>query len=233
MKEKLKRKSGVTRLFEIAGEKKGLLVLAGILSAGSAFCMLVPYWSVYQVLRELLLHGSQINELDGGVLIHWGWIAFFGLVGGLLLLYASLMASHVAAFRILYGLRIRLSEHIGRLSLGYLNGTSTGAIKKIMEQNIEKIENFVAHTIPDLVNVLATVVLMFVIFFSLNGWMAAICIVCIVLSIGLQFMNFFGKKAKEFTKIYYDTQERMSASAVQYAGGEDIRAECAVVPSFQ
>ncbi|WP_294479415.1 ABC transporter ATP-binding protein [uncultured Bacteroides sp.] len=222
MKEKLKRKSGVTRLFEIAGEKKALLVLAGILSAGSAFCMLVPYWSVYQVLRELLLHGSQINELDGGVLIHWGWTAFFGLVGGLLLLYASLMASHVAAFRILYGLRIRLSEHIGRLSLGYLNGTSTGAIKKIMEQNIEKIENFVAHTIPDLVNVLATVVLMFVIFFSLNGWMAAICIVCIVLSIGLQFMNFFGKKAKEFTKIYYDTQERMSASAVQYVRGMPV-----------
>ena len=91
-----------------------------------------------------------------------------------------------------------------------------------MEQNIEKIENFVAHTIPDLVNVLATVVLMFIIFFSLNGWMAAICVVCIVCSIGLQFMNFFGKKAKEFMKIYYDTQERMSASAVQYVRGMPV-----------
>lgn len=218
----MKKKSGVARLFEIAGEKKGLLILAGILSAGSALCMLVPYWSVYQVLRELLLHGSKISSLDGDILIYWGWIAFFCLIGGLLLLYASLMASHVAAFRILYGLRIRLSEHIGRLSLGYLNGTSTGAIKKIMEQNVEKIENFVAHTIPDLVNVFATVVLMFVIFFSLNGWMASICMVCILLSIGLQFMNFFGKKAKEFTKIYYDTQERMSASAVQYVRGMPV-----------
>ena len=91
-----------------------------------------------------------------------------------------------------------------------------------MEQNVEKIENFVAHTIPDLVNVLATIVLMFIIFFSLNGWMAAICVVCIVCSIGLQFMNFFGKKAKEFTKIYYDTQERMSASAVQYVRGMPV-----------
>lgn len=218
----MKKKSGVARLFEIAGEKKGLLILAGILSAGSALCMLVPYWSVYQVLRELLLHGSKISSLDGDILIYWGWIAFFCLIGGLLLLYASLMASHVAAFRILYGLRIRLSEHIGRLSLGYLNGTATGAIKKIMEQNVEKIENFVAHTIPDLVNVFATVVLMFVIFFSLNGWMASICMVCILLSIGLQFMNFFGKKAKEFTKIYYDTQERMSASAVQYVRGMPV-----------
>ena len=119
MKEKQKRKSGVARLFEIAGEKKGLLILAGILSAVSALCMLVPYWSVYEVLKELLLHGSKINELDSSVLIHWGWVAFIGLVAGLLLLYGALMASHVAAFRILYGLRIRLSEHIGRLSLGY------------------------------------------------------------------------------------------------------------------
>lgn len=222
MKEKMKKKSGVARLFEIAGEKKGLLMLAGILSAGSAFCMLVPYWSVYQVMNELLFYGSKINELDGEILIRWGWIAFFGLLAGLILLYAALMASHVAAFRILYGLRIRLSEHIGRLSLGYLNGTSIGTIKKTMEQNVEKIENFVAHTIPDLVNVIATVVLMFVIFFSLNGWMAAICIVCIVLSISLQFMNFFGKKAKEFTKIYFDTQEKMSSSAVQYVRGMPV-----------
>ena len=222
MKEKQRKKSGVSRLFEIAGEKKGLLMLAGVLSAVSALCMLVPYWSVYEVLKELLLHGSKISELDSSVLIHWGWVAFVGLVAGLLLLYGALMASHVAAFRILYGLRIRLSGHIGRLSLGYLNGTSTGAIKKTMEQNVEKIENFVAHTIPDLVNVLATIVLMFIIFFSLNGWMAAICVVCIVCSIGLQFMNFFGKKAKEFTKIYYDTQERMSASAVQYVRGMPV-----------
>ena len=41
MKEKLKKKKGIARLFEIAGERKGLLILAGILSAGSATCMLV------------------------------------------------------------------------------------------------------------------------------------------------------------------------------------------------
>ena len=67
MKEKQKKKSGVSRLFEIAGEKKGLLMLAGVLSAVSALCMLVPYWSVYEVLKELLLHGSKISELDSSV----------------------------------------------------------------------------------------------------------------------------------------------------------------------
>lgn len=217
-----KQKKGVARLFEIAGERKGLLILAGILSAGSACCMLVPYLSVYQVANELLQNAGNISQADNGHMIRWGWIAFAGLTGGLLLLYASLMASHVAAFRILYGLRIKLAEHIGRLPLGYLNGTSTGAIKKTMEQNIEKIETFIAHTIPDLVNVLATVVIMFTLFFTLNGWIAAVCLLAIALGIGLQCTMMFGKAGQEFMQTYFDTQEKMSASAVQYVRGMPV-----------
>lgn len=220
--DKVKKKEGLARLFEIAGERKGLLVLACVLSGGSAACMLVPYWSVYEILNELLRHGHALNEVDGRLLVHWGWIAFFGLLGGLILLYAALMASHVAAFRILYGLRIRLAEHIGRLPLGYLNGTSIGAIKKTMEQNIEKIETFIAHTIPDMVHVMATVALMFTIFFSFNAWLAGVCLAVIGISILLQFSNFMGKKAQAFTRIYFDAQERMSASAVQYVRGMPV-----------
>lgn len=137
--DKGKKKEGLARLFQIAGQRKGLLILAGILSAMSALCMLVPYWSVYGVLNELLAKAGELGNVDTALLIRYGWIAFGGLVAGLILLYGGLMSSHVAAFRILYGLRVRLSEHIGKLPLGFLNGTSTGAIKKTMEQNIEKI----------------------------------------------------------------------------------------------
>lgn len=220
--DKGKKKEGLARLFQIAGQRKGLLILAGILSAMSALCMLVPYWSVYGVLNELLAKAGELGNVDTALLIRYGWIAFGGLVAGLILLYGGLMSSHVAAFRILYGLRVRLSEHIGKLPLGFLNGTSTGAIKKTMEQNIEKIENFVAHTIPDMVNVVATMLFMFIIFFSLNTWLAAICLFCIVVSICLQYVNFMGKTAREFTAQYFDTQEQMSASAVQYVRGMPV-----------
>ena len=220
MKEQ--KKKGLSRLFEIAGEKKGLLIVAGLLSTLSACCMLIPYLSVYQVLNELLRNAGNIPAADSAYMVHWGWIAFIGLVAALLLLYGGLMASHMAAFRILYGLRVRLSEHIGRLPLGYLNGTSTGAIKKALEQNVEKIENFVAHTIPDLVNAAITVIVMFVIFFSLNGWMAAVCLLTILAGISVQFSMMFGKKAQEFFKMYFDTSEQMSASAVQYVRGMPV-----------
>lgn len=217
-----KKKEGLSRLFEIAGQKKGLLIMAGVLSAGSAVCMLVPYWAVYEVLKELLTHGGNPAASDGSSMIRWGWIAFGELVGGLVLLYAALMSSHIAAFRILYGLRVRLSEHIGRLPLGYLNNTSTGAIKKTMDQNIEKIEGFIAHTIPDLVNVVATVAVMLAIFFSLDAWLTAVCLAVVVFSLFLQFSNFMGKRAREFMGIYYDAQEKMSASAVQYVRGMPV-----------
>ena len=217
-----KKKEGLSRLFEIAGQRKVLLILASLLSAVSAVCMLVPYWAVYEILKQLLSHGVNPAVSDGTCMMRWGWIAFGGLVGGLVLLYAALMSSHVAAFRILYRLRVRLSEHIGKLPLGYLNNTSTGAIKKTMDQNIEKIEGFIAHTIPDLVNVVATVTVMLVIFFSLDVWLTVVCLAVVVISLFLQFSNFMGKRAREFMSIYYDAQEKMSASAVQYVRGMPV-----------
>ena len=218
----MKKKKGLPRLFEIAGGKKGLLILAGVLSALSACCMLIPYLAVYQVLNNLLENAGEINNVNKEYLTDWGWIAFAGLIGGLLLLYGALMSSHMAAFRILYGLRVRLSEHIGRLPLGYLNNSSTGAIKKALEQNVEKIELFIAHTIPDLVNAAATVAVMFVLFFSLNGWMAAACLLAIVISILVQFSLMFGRKSEDFFRQYFDTSEQMSASAVQYVRGMPV-----------
>lgn len=120
-----KKKEGLARLFQIAGERKGLLILSGILSAISALCMLVPYWSIYEILNELLSKAGNLGSIDSDLLIYWGWIAFGGLIIGLILLYASLMASHVAAFRILYGTACKTirtyREIIPRISQRYLH----------------------------------------------------------------------------------------------------------------
>ncbi|WIV12758.1 ABC transporter ATP-binding protein [Proteiniborus sp. MB09-C3] len=219
MKQEVKKKQGLARLFQIAGEKKMLLIVSGLLAAISAACMLVPFVSVYQILGELLRKRGNISLLDSTMMIKWGWIAFAGLVAGLLLLYAAIICSHVAAFRILYGLRMGLAKHISKLSLGYLNSTATGAVKKNLEQDVERIELFVAHTIPDLVNVAATVVVMFIIFFSLNGWMAFTCIIAFIASMAMQASMMFGKKAQGTMKAYFDSQERIHSSAVQYVRG--------------
>jgi len=219
MKQVLKKKTGIMRLLEIAGEKKGLLICSGILSMLSAIFMLVPYVSVYYILAELLSHAADLSSIDGPAMIRWGWIALGGLVAGLITMYLGGMASHIAAFRILYGLRVQLAEQIGRLPLGYLTRTSIGAVKKTLEQNVEKIERFVAHQIPDMCNALATVVVMFAVLFYLNFWMALVCLAAIALGFGIQASMWVGEDAKKWVKLYYDALEEINASAVQYVRG--------------
>ncbi len=215
----MNNKTGVARLLEIAGEKRGLLIVSDVLSSLSAICMLIPYVSVYFILKELLEHAANPAAADGGLMIRWGVVALLGLLASLLMMYAGGMASHVAAFRILYGLRVKLSSHIGKLSLGWLNGTATGAVKKTLQQNVEKVETFVAHQLPDLVHVAVTTVLMMAVMFSLNGWLALACVVPILLGFGVQMLMMSGSKTKESVKKYHDALERLNGSAVQYVRG--------------
>lgn len=216
---KTKNKKGLARLLEIAGEKKYLLIFSCVFSVVSALSMLVPYLSVYKILQHLLQNATDISKTNYHLLTSWGWIALIGLGIGLITLYCSTIFSHVAAFNILYKLRIKVSEHIGKLSLGFLNSSSTGAIKKTMEQNIEKIESFIAHTIPDIIGVVATIIFMFAIFFSLNVWLALVVLLIITVAFSMQIFIFFGKKSKDMVRYYFDSQETMSASAVEYVRG--------------
>ncbi|PUA36715.1 ABC transporter ATP-binding protein [Paenibacillus elgii] len=215
----MNQKNGIARLLEIAGEKRGLLIVSGILSALSAVCMLIPYVSVYFIIRELLEHAANPASADGTWMIRWGIVALLGLLGSLLLMYAGGMFSHMAAFRILYGLRVKLSNHIGRLPLGWLNGTSTGVVKKTLEQNVEKVETFVAHQLPDLIHVAVSTLVMIVAMFALNVWLALACLVPIAAGFAVQILLSTGEKSKKNVKLYYDSLERMSGSAVQYVRG--------------
>ena len=67
--------------------------------------------------RRIAEKWRKYSLVDGAMMTRWGWIAFAGLIAGLLLLYAAIICSHVAAFRILYGMRMGLARHIGKLPL--------------------------------------------------------------------------------------------------------------------
>lgn len=218
----MKKKKGFSRLLEIASEKKGLLLFSSIASVISAGFMLVPFLSVYKVLSELLNNVDNVKSINTDVLIKWGWIAFICLIIGLIFMYVSLMASHIAAFRILYGLRVKLSNHIGKLSLGYLTSNSTGSIKKTLEQNVEKIETFVAHTIPDMVNAAATVIILLGFMLSLNIWMALACLASYIIGFGIQASMMVGEEGKKNIQIYYDSLEKVNSSAVEYVRGMPV-----------
>ena len=84
-----KKRSGIARLLEIAGQRRGLVTLSCVLSAVSAALMLVPFLNVYFILGELLKHG--VTPENSGFFIHQGAVAFGAMVLGFVVRYASLI----------------------------------------------------------------------------------------------------------------------------------------------
>ncbi|MEM6319137.1 MAG: hypothetical protein AAF960_15795 [Bacteroidota bacterium] len=122
-------KNGIARLLEIAGRKKLLLVLSAVLVTLHAALALVPYILVFYILQQLVNPPLDSNQIQQ-------YLIYAALAGGLsyLLLYASGMASHVAAFNILYELRKQTAAKLGKVPLGFVQNFWSGALKKIVAE---------------------------------------------------------------------------------------------------
>jgi ABC-type multidrug transport system, ATPase and permease components len=214
-----KKKAGIPRLLEIADAKRGLLVLACFLAVISSLLMLTPFLSAYHILKELLRNAADPSANDVNLLLFWAIAAFVALLAALALLYAGAIASHYAAFDILYNLRIRLARHLAALPMGFHTRESTGTIRKTLEVNVEKIESFIAHQLPDLAGAVSLPLLMLAGMFALDWRLALACALPIVAAFVMQGVVFQGKKAQEHTRQYHDALEKMNAAGVEYVRG--------------
>lgn len=50
---------------------RGLLIISTFLSALSAVFMLVPYASVYFIVKELLVHAANPTLVDADLMLRW------------------------------------------------------------------------------------------------------------------------------------------------------------------
>lgn len=219
MEKTQNKKSGIPRLLELAGEKKSLLVWGCILSTLSVFFQIIPFWAVYNIMAELLQNAADFSKADTSFMLSWAVKGILGLLLAYTFMYFGGMLGHTAAYRTLYGIRVRLSNHISELPLGWFNRNAIGKVKQIAEQDVEQIEKFIAHQLPDMVNTIVLLLVMVVIMFGLNPWLALACIIPIIIGFTAQFSMMFGKKAQEGLSEYYDALENISTSSVQYVRG--------------
>jgi ATP-binding cassette subfamily B protein IrtA len=216
---KHKSKTGIARLLEIAGEQKGLLIMACFLSVISTILQFSPYVAVYVIVAELLKNAATPELINYALIQQWGIYALLLLLGALIFLYAGNMCSHIAAFRILYSMRVHLSQHLAKLPMGYFNRQSTGAIKKNLEMSVEKIENFIAHQIPDMVGAIVLPVIMLTVMFLLDWRLALAGAIPILIAYTFQMYVFLSEKGKHHWITFLDGQEKMNSEAVEYVRG--------------
>jgi ATP-binding cassette subfamily B protein len=216
------RRQGMVRLLELAFTKRLLISASALLSAASAVASFVPYIAVYYIIRELVLNISDLGALDGNLMISLGLLAVGGVVATIVLNFSAFICSHIAAFKTLYELKLAFVRHIAALPLGFHTQNSTGKLRKIVDENIEKLEGFIAHQFPDLVAAVVTPITAVVLLFFFDWRMGLACLVPLLLLFVMQAAATGGKHGRENLRRYQDSLEYMNNAAVEYVRGISV-----------
>ena len=217
-----KRKTGLARLIEIAGTKRRLLIGAMLLAVITAIVQFVPIIAVYNILIELAEHALDPSLIDKAYIWLWSYIALGAFFAFGVLTFASLMLSHIAAFNILYEIRMQLVQKMVRLPLGFFSRRASGELKKIMSDDVERIELFIAHHIPDIVTALLFPLILVSYMFAVDWWLAIVVLAVLAMAFYVMGRMYTGKKIREVSKRYVETLGRMNASIVEYIRGIQV-----------
>ena len=210
-----KRRSGMAYLLHLAGRYRLHLALSALFSVMSALCSFVPFVMVYQVLL-FLIEGNA----DAGAALQYGIIAAVAIVGKFAFAIASGACSHIGAFNTLYQVRAQISRHIAKVNLGFFDQTTSGALKKVIIEDVERIEKFLAHQIPDIVAAACTPAIMFSYLLTLNVPMALGMLVPVVLGVAVQLfaMAATGKQMPTYHRLL----AKLNAAIMQFINGMPV-----------
>jgi len=219
---KNKPKTGMSRLMQLAATKKPFIIASAVLSAIASVASFIPYISIYMIVREILVALPDLTALDVGGLIRLGWLAFAGVAGYILLYFGALVFSHLAAFGTLYELKVNFASHLAKVPLGFHVMIGSGKLRKIMDENIEKIEGFIAHQLPDIVASFVAPVVMLVILFAVDWRFGLAAMAAIIISFFVQMRMYGNDGSKKMMAKYQASLEEMNNAAVEYVRGISV-----------
>ena len=186
-----------------------------MLAATGAALGLVPYYLIYLV--SVRLFGSA-DGLDTQYIWQLAWLAVGAVVGKGICNGISTRLSHIAAYTILYDLRIELARKLGSLPLGYFTNRTTGEIKKIIHEDVEQLEQGLAHLIPDVVAGVTVPILAGILLLLVDWRMTLATLASAVVALG-----FFGFMMSRFDMSAYNALlAKMNGVVIQYINGMKV-----------
>ena len=197
------------------GKRKVLLPAAMLLSALSALAGLLPYILIWLIVRELLEYGEITSS---GNVVTYAWWAAGMAVASIVLYFAALMSSHLAAFRVESNLRKEAMRQIVRMPLGFFDINTSGRIRKIIDDNAGVTHSFLAHQLPDLAATFLVPLVAVILIFMFDWILGLACIVPVI--IAMLVMGFMmNAEGRQFMKSYMTSLEEMNTEAVEYVRG--------------
>ena len=204
--------SPIRLILKWAGPDRKYLIAAVVFAFVSGLMAMVPYYGVYEIMKaayegtctwEVITSNALVVAV--GVCIQY---ACFGCAGAL---------SHKGAYNTLFRVRCRVVDHLAHAPLGQLDERSTGSIKTVLSDDIEKLELFLAHNITEAIMYLTGPVAAFIFLCSVNVPLALATLVPFAAAfvvMGVIFKRMAGVMPRASAAL-----SRMNAVMVEYVRG--------------
>ncbi|MDO4711756.1 MAG: ABC transporter ATP-binding protein [Peptostreptococcaceae bacterium] len=210
-----KPKGILDHIFYYSKDGKAFLMLSICLSVIGMICNVVPYVSVYFISKVFLTSGAW----DKDTVMLWILVSGVAIFLNLVFTFLGGLGCHKIAFETLYTYRMKLMEHLGKLSIGFFAKNTGGSIQKIMDENIEKLEGIIAHMLPDLIGSFAVLSLLLIGIAHLDLFMAVTVLISVVIAFLFQYMIFGSESAKESYATYMQASNNITSSFSEYIKG--------------
>ena len=214
MKEK--KQSDLSVLLGYAGSYKGLTFLGLGLSAVAMILGMLPYICIWLAARDLIAVAPNWTQAAG--IAKYGWMAFAFAVGGIVIYFAALMCTHLAAFRTASNIRKAGMAHLMKTPLGFFDSNASGLLRNRLDGAAAETETLLAHNLADIVGTVAMFVSMLVLMFVFDWRMGAACLLAAVVSVASMATMMGGKNAKLMAE-YQAAQDVMSKAGTEYVRG--------------
>lgn len=187
--QKQSDKKGFSLLMEWAGRDRWYIYAAITLALVSSISAIVPYFAFYKIMDAVVLGTCSLDFA-----IFWAAAILIAAAVRVCCNLGASLSSHKGAYHTLFKVRCMVTEHMAKMPLGALNERSTGEIKYVMNESIEKLELFLAHNLPELVLYLTGPIVMFLYLLTVNVPLALVSILpllLVVIVMILMFRRFF------------------------------------------
>lgn len=217
-----KKKEGFFRLMELAETNKTKITFACMLSVLSSMFKIIPFFTIYMILRKIItVYYKEMPFTFSSVSVLVYITAASAVMYGVCA-YSSAMLSHGAAFDILYDLRMKLMEKMGKISSGYFTANSQGGIKKLIIEDVEQIEIFIAHSMCEVAAAIATPLFTIVVLFITDWRLTLVSLIPIICSFVILAMALRKPDGAAHQKNMAESKAKMEGTIVEYIHGMSV-----------
>lgn len=192
--------------------KMTLSVLCAIISVVGGF---IPFWAVYEILLGFINRAADLQ-----VLLFWSLIGAFGYLIKVVFFGISTILSHISAYTILEGIRMKIADRLMGAPLGEVMGRRIGSLKSIIVDKVEELEPPLAHMIPELTSNLLLPIAIFIWMVIIDWRMGLAILIAPLLSMIPMF--FLMQNYNSQYASYMDANNHVNSVIIEYVEGIEV-----------